>query len=120
MLPYCHGKSQDKNLAGGGVAFATEGSMIAFFQSALEQTGLEVESLACRQWPHSAFRAVAMVRISPSWRYNVSTPSAEGGGNVSRNAFTAPTSWLALAKAGHWPPRDRWLEPLPWLELGLR
>jgi hypothetical protein len=75
-----------------------------FCQSALQRTRLEVESPARHQWVHSVCCAVMMARIFPCLRYNLYTPSAEGGGNVSRSAAVVPTFWLALAKAGHWPP----------------
>jgi hypothetical protein len=45
-----------------------------------------------------------MVRISPSWQYNLSTPSVEDGGNVSRSMSVVATFWLALVKVGHPPP----------------
>jgi hypothetical protein len=73
--------------------------MIAFCQSALERTRLEVESLARRQRAQSACYVAAMVGIFPNWRYNLSTPSAEGGGNMSRSAAVATTFRLALVKA---------------------
>jgi hypothetical protein len=79
---------------------------MAFCQSALERTGLEVESLARHQWAHSACCTTAMVRISPSWWYNFSTLSAYGGGNVSRRVVAAATFWKALAKVWHYPPHD--------------
>jgi hypothetical protein len=79
---------------------------MAFFrQSALERNGLDVNSPARRQWEHSACCAVAMVRISPNWQYNLSTPSMEGGGSVSRSVTVAATFWLALAMAGRYPSR---------------
>jgi hypothetical protein len=64
------------------------------------------------QRAHSTDCVVAMARISPSRCYNLSIPSAEGGGNVSRGVVASATFWLALAKVGHWPPLGWCWEPL--------
>jgi hypothetical protein len=38
------------------------------------------------------------MRMSFSWRYTLSTPSAKGEGKVSRNVVVTATFWLTLAK----------------------
>jgi hypothetical protein len=62
-----------------------EGFAAVFYQPALKQLGLVVETLARCLREHSTYGVVVMVSISPSWRYNLSTPSTEGAGNVSRS-----------------------------------
>jgi hypothetical protein len=73
-------------------------------QLTLKRTGLRIETPARRWMEVFTCRASAMVRISLSWRYTLSTPSAEGAANVSRSTATVVTFWLALVKAGHGPP----------------
>jgi hypothetical protein len=45
-----------------------------------------------------------MERISLNWWYNLSTPSLDGGGNVSRSAAIVAMFWIALVNAERWPP----------------
>jgi hypothetical protein len=92
--------------AGEGVVPAVEGSEAGFSQSALERTRLEVESHARHQREHSVCDAATMVRISPSWRYNLSSPleDAVGGGIILRRVAVAAMFCLALVKEGRCPP----------------
>jgi hypothetical protein len=80
--------------------------VVGFSQSALERTGLEVESHARHQREHSVCYAATMVRISPSWRYNLSSPLADavGGGIILRRVAAAAMFCLALVKEGRCPP----------------
>jgi hypothetical protein len=68
-----------------------EGSTAVFCQLALEQPGPAVEILARRLREHSTYCAMVMARIKPSWRYNLSSPSTEGVGNISRSVATVVT-----------------------------
>jgi hypothetical protein len=52
-------------------------------QPALAWTGLAIRS-DWSQWAHSASCAAAMLWISASWSYNLSTPSVEGGDGMLR------------------------------------
>jgi hypothetical protein len=47
---------------------------------------LGIETPARRWRELSSCSAVALVRISPNWRYNLSTPSAEFAGNMLKSA----------------------------------
>jgi hypothetical protein len=76
----------------------------AFCWLALEWSGLEIETLTRRWRELSACWAVMMLRISFSWRYTLSTPSAKGVGKVSKSVAVMTTFWLALAKAGRYVP----------------
>jgi hypothetical protein len=86
--PCCHGGPWDETQAGGETV---EGSTVIFCQPTREQlvSGIETPTQWWRE--HSACCAVAMVRSSPRWWYNLSTPSTEGVGNVSRSAATTAT-----------------------------
>jgi hypothetical protein len=68
--------------------------VVAFHPSALEWTGLEVDSPARGWQEHSTYCVVAMVRISHSWQYNLSTLSIEGRGNVSKSVAIVAMFWL--------------------------
>jgi hypothetical protein len=77
---------------------------VVFCLLALEQPGLGAETVA-RCWrEHSTCCVVVMARISPRWRYNLSTSSVKGAGNVSRSMAAVTTFWLDLAKVGCCPP----------------
>jgi hypothetical protein len=54
-----------------------------------------------------------MARISLRWRYNLSTPSTEGGGNMSKSMAVAARFRLALVKVEHWPPSQLMLGATP-------
>jgi hypothetical protein len=63
--------------------------------------GVETPSRCCRD--HSACCAAVMEGISPSYRYNLSTPLAEDAGSMSRSMATIAMFWLALVKARSYP-----------------
>jgi hypothetical protein len=88
------------NDSGGEEAIPTmRGSMAAFYQPAIERPELKIETSAQRWREHFACCVVMMSRMSFSWWYTLSTPSAEGAGKVSRSVAAATTFWLALGKA---------------------
>jgi hypothetical protein len=60
--------------------------VVVFYQQALEQPVLGIETPARRWRELSSYSAVAQARISPNWRYNLSTPSAEFAGNMLKSA----------------------------------
>jgi hypothetical protein len=59
---------------------------VVFCQQALERPMLGIETPARRWRELSSCSAVALVRISPNWRYNLSTPSTEFAGNMLKSA----------------------------------
>jgi hypothetical protein len=73
----------------------------AFCQLALEGPVVETESSARRWRQLSACGAVAMMRMSLSWRYTLFALSMEDVVKVTRSAAAAAKFRLALAKAGH-------------------
>jgi hypothetical protein len=100
----CLGRSWAETQACEEVVLATEDSTTVFCQSTLKQPRLRTETRAQCWRELSAYCSVAMARISLNWQYTLSTPSTEGGGNVSRSMAVAATCWLALAKVGRCLP----------------
>jgi hypothetical protein len=99
----CHGGPWDKNHVSGEAVLTVEGSVAVFCQPALGRLELGVETPAQCWREYSAYCAVLMVRISPSWRYNLSTALVECAGSMSRSVATAAMFWLALAMVGIGP-----------------
>jgi hypothetical protein len=69
--------------------------------------GVETPSRCCRD--HSACCVAVMEGISPSYRYNLSTPLAEDAGSMSRSMATIAMFWQALVKARSYPRPPSWL-----------
>jgi hypothetical protein len=74
---------------------------VAFRHLALGWPRLGVETPTQHWREHSDCCVAVVVRISPSWRYNLSTSPAEGMGNASRSVATF---WLAMVNAVCYPP----------------
>jgi hypothetical protein len=79
-------------------------------------------SWAWHQRAHCAYFTAMMLRISPSWWYNLFTSSTEGGGNMSRSVAIVATFWLALAKVGRYPSLQLMagVIPLAWARVAVR
>jgi hypothetical protein len=95
---YCHSRARDEKSAwGDGVNLVAEGVTTGLYQAVPTQTGLGVGSDRCKR-AHSASCVVAIMWISASWWYNLSTPSAMGRGEVlvglAAAASVGPPSWL--------------------------
>jgi hypothetical protein len=74
---------------------------VAICQLALGQPRLRVQTPTQHWREHSACCAAVVVRISPSWQYNLSTLLAEGTSKASRSVAMF---WQALVKAVCYPP----------------
>jgi predicted Rdx family selenoprotein len=78
--------------------------MIVFCRPALESPRVAIETPAQCRMELSACWVAAMLRMTFSWWYTLSSLSAEGVGKLSRSAATSTMFCLALEKAGCYLP----------------
>jgi hypothetical protein len=99
-LSFQHSEAWDEKLVGGeGASLAADGIAMGLCRPVPARTGLGVESDR-RQWAHSASCMVAMMWMSASWWYILSTPSVVNGGEALKGLVTAASVWPTSRSAG--------------------